>query len=637
MSTRQQQQHHSPVGHQTLSKVGKDKIVTSTPKGRKQAKNTGRSNEISDRYIPKMTSGIAFKSTHRLKSLETSIARPSESTLTMESPSRLGMSAFFQDYRSTIHYNSITSESSVATPSTQGEKAEIQKLSDCEKLYRQHVADSLGLNSQRRVYHFLAADVHTANTPAFNKKNSAELYVPNNLKVDPLLSVLAPNQVLSYLVAQSFSKSLKTRSLVPIAPRPKKKPKSHVPYRVLDAPSLRNDFYCNLVSWSKKTDNIAVGLGCAVYLWSNTRGAANVLHYSYLQSREDYVTCVSFSPFDQHLAVGTKQGRILIFDQLEEEESGLEADKPKWVGADSSISGICCVEWIYRDGSTFLLLGQENGAVHVVELNERPDHLSRVSETGQKFEPKQATDSSLSLIEGTTVRDWNSMDFKKRLGMPPGNNSVLKTVAKLKAQSQQVCGLSSNKNGTQLAVGGNDNSCTIWDISVFSSARLQFVLPHKAAVKAVAFCPWSQSLLATGAGSKDRKIRFWHTKSGTLLSETKAPGQITSLIWSLRQKQIVATFGFGDAEKPTLVSVYSYPSMEPTLEVHSATALRVLSAVPSPESGSICVATNDETVRFYELWDVKDCTIFEAQEKGIYGSDLIEYTEGIQNNHKLLR
>jgi len=37
--------------------------------------------------------------------------------------------------------------------------------------------------------------------------------------------------------------------------------------QVLDAPSLQDDFYLNLVDWS--TQNVlAVGLGTCVYLWS---------------------------------------------------------------------------------------------------------------------------------------------------------------------------------------------------------------------------------------------------------------------------------------------------------------------------------------------------------------------------------
>lgn len=198
-------------------------------------------------------------------------------------------------------------------------------------------------------------------------------------------------------------------------------------------------------------------------------------------------------------------------------------------------------------------------------------------------------------------------------------------------------GLSLNEDTNQLAVGGNDNACTIWDIKDIESPIVQFILPHNAAVKAVAFCPWSKSLLATGGGSKDRTIRFWHTQSGTLLDQVKTPGQITSLIWSTRKKQIVSTFGFGDVDNPILVTVYSYPTVEPLVHVHATTTLRVLSAVPSPDFGSICVATNDETVRFYELWNVKDCVISEAQENGVYGSDLIEYCEGIEKSGDVIR
>ena len=40
-----------------------------------------------------------------------------------------------------------------------------------------------------------------------------------------------------------------------------------VPFKVLDAPSLKDDFYLNLVDWSS-TNNLAVGLGTAVYIWS---------------------------------------------------------------------------------------------------------------------------------------------------------------------------------------------------------------------------------------------------------------------------------------------------------------------------------------------------------------------------------
>jgi cell division cycle 20-like protein 1 (cofactor of APC complex) len=41
---------------------------------------------------------------------------------------------------------------------------------------------------------------------------------------------------------------------------------SKLPFKVLDAPQLQDDFYLNLVDWSS-TDVLAVCLGSAVYLW----------------------------------------------------------------------------------------------------------------------------------------------------------------------------------------------------------------------------------------------------------------------------------------------------------------------------------------------------------------------------------
>lgn len=42
---------------------------------------------------------------------------------------------------------------------------------------------------------------------------------------------------------------------------------SKTPYKVLDAPELKDDFYLNLVDWSS-TNLLGVGLGSCVYLWS---------------------------------------------------------------------------------------------------------------------------------------------------------------------------------------------------------------------------------------------------------------------------------------------------------------------------------------------------------------------------------
>ena len=50
-------------------------------------------------------------------------------------------------------------------------------------------------------------------------------------------------------------------------PRKAKRKIPKVPFKVLDAPALQDDFYLNLVDWSA-LNVLAVGLGSCVYLWS---------------------------------------------------------------------------------------------------------------------------------------------------------------------------------------------------------------------------------------------------------------------------------------------------------------------------------------------------------------------------------
>ena len=51
------------------------------------------------------------------------------------------------------------------------------------------------------------------------------------------------------------------------SPRKTARKISKIPFKVLDAPELQDDFYLNLVDWSS-ANTLAVGLGSCVYLWS---------------------------------------------------------------------------------------------------------------------------------------------------------------------------------------------------------------------------------------------------------------------------------------------------------------------------------------------------------------------------------
>jgi hypothetical protein len=101
------------------------------------------------------------------------------------------------------------------------------------------------------------------------------------------------------------------------------------------------------------------------------------------------------------------------------------------------------------------------------------------------------------------------------------------------------------------------------DRTVFvPSNRQKHRLIHSAAVKAIAFAPWQPSLLATGGGSNDRAIHFFHTPSGACLATINVYAQVTSLIWSKTRRELVATFGFAQPEHPFRIAVFSWPSCE---------------------------------------------------------------------------
>ncbi|KAG9683327.1 WD40 repeat-like protein, partial [Aureobasidium melanogenum] len=86
---------------------------------------------------------------------------------------------------------------------------------------------------------------------------------------------------------------------------------SKVPYKVLDAPELADDFYLNLVDWGS-SGVLAVGLGDSVYLWNSESGKVEQL----CKLTADTVTSVGWIQRGSHLAVGTGRGHVLIFDTV---------------------------------------------------------------------------------------------------------------------------------------------------------------------------------------------------------------------------------------------------------------------------------------------------------------------------------
>lgn len=153
------------------------------------------------------------------------------------------------------------------------------------------------------------------------------------------------------------------------------------------------------------------------------------------------------------------------------------------------------------------------------------------------------------------------------------------------------------------------------------------MLPHFAAVKAMAFCPWSQSLLATGGGSRDRQIRFWHTHTGTLLSSFATDCQITGLVWSRSRREFAAVFGAGPrGPATTMLAIYRYPELNCTRTSSIRMPLRAVCTAASPDASSVCGAFSDSTIRVFALWDAAEPPLADIAD---YGSSILNAAEKI--------
>ena len=185
------------------------------------------------------------------------------------------------------------------------------------------------------------------------------------------------------------------------------------------------------------------------------------------------------------------------------------------------------------------------------------------------------------------------------------------------------------------ASGGNENFLCLWDACMSSSTRAlssasaqaprHLIRDHCAAVKALAWCPWQRGVLASGGGTADRTIRIWNAASGACLRAEDTGSQVCSIQWSDKTKELVSSHGFSDNQ----IILWKYSTMTKVLpalplvrrfvgsgatycvvlccvvlqvkEFRGHTS-RVLHMAKSPDGNSICTASADETLRFWDMW-----------------------------------
>jgi cell division cycle protein 20 (cofactor of APC complex) len=159
----------------------------------------------------------------------------------------------------------------------------------------------------------------------------------------------------------------------------------------------------------------------------------------------------------------------------------------------------------------------------------------------------------------------------------------------------EVCGLSWNSNGILLASGGNDNLINIWDIRKMKSPISQ-ISEHKAAVRALGWCPWKSSILASGGGSGDMTLLMTNTSKNKVVKRIKTNSQICALLWDEDVKGILTAHGFSKYQ----LSMWKY-STEELLYEFVGHKNRILSMIRPTPDGSIITGSADESIRIWNM------------------------------------
>ena len=296
-----------------------------------------------------------------------------------------------------------------------------------------------------------------------------------------------------------------------------------VPFKVLDAPQLQDDFYLNLVDWSSN-NVLAVGLDSAVYIWSACTSQVKKLCEV---PEDDSITSVAWAQQGTYLAVGTNSGTTQIWDTIQckkvrdlhghlgrvssiawskslvstgsRDRNILQRDLRAPGSHFSKLVGhkqeVCGLKWSFDDQQ--LASGGNDNKLMIWNLqSNRPlakfhDHTAAVKAIG--WSPHQ--NGLLATGGGTAdrhIRFWNTHTLQPLHAVDTGS---------------QVCNLMFSKTTHEIVSthGYSLNQIILWKYP--SMQKVQTLTGHHQRVLYLSISPCGQSIV-TGAG--DETLRFWN-------------------------------------------------------------------------------------------------------------------------------
>ncbi|OAV95993.1 hypothetical protein PTTG_10256 [Puccinia triticina 1-1 BBBD Race 1] len=151
-----------------------------------------------------------------------------------------------------------------------------------------------------------------------------------------------------------------------------------------------------------------------------------------------------------------------------------------------------------------------------------------------------------------------------------------------------------------LASGANDNLVNVWDARNPSQPRMT-KNNHRAAVKAIAWCPWQANMLATGGGTSDKMVHFWNVNTSSRLQSLETRSQVTSIVFNPYAREFLTTHGLPDMH----FAIHTFPGFQLVADVSKAHDTRILHSSLSPDGCIVVTASSDENLKFWRVFENK--------------------------------
>ena len=298
-------------------------------------------------------------------------------------------------------------------------------------------------------------------------------------------------------------------------------------YKVLEAPNLREDFYLNLLDWSKQ-DILAVGLDSILYAWNGSN--MSVSQISTLNTIEcDYYSSLAWTKDASKLIVGTNNGTIEIFD----------AETQKKISTINAIPERIDIIAPMNISYNIFSFGSQDSAIKTYDMRQATKEISsmnghrqevcglkwspddrRLASGGNdnkliiwnisKSDPEQKLSGHTSAVKAI---DWSPFRFGYLLSGGGSDDRTIKlwnintmTLVDSIDTSSQVCNVAFSKNSKEFVSthGYSENYILVWD---FDKMDVKATLKgHKGRVVYMSLGPDSKKIV-TGAG--DETLRFW--------------------------------------------------------------------------------------------------------------------------------